>query len=131
MPITVTWLDDRKTITHWVLTDPWTLEELYAANEADAAMIRSVPHTVCSLIDTQGVTVPRTLFTALNGLSRNDPPNYDMSAIITHSAVIRALLSMYQRMPHATLPFKLFATHEEALRFLEDRMAQYPSETKH
>ncbi len=126
MPITVQWLDDSQRIIFWTITDPWTLDELHLANKQGNDMIRTVDHQVCAVIDTLGVTIPRTLFTSLNTLDRIAAPNFDTNAIVTHSPVVRAMLNMYRRLPNAKLSFKLFDNLDDALAFVRERQAAAP-----
>lgn len=124
MRIHADWFDERKTIVLWTFPPKWTLDDLHTTYDHTSQLIREVNHWTHAIIDLRNSGVPNLISSAINSRARTDPPNHDMSVIVSDSLLIASFVNMFGHFPYTRDKFHMATTLEEALAFCEQRQAE-------
>lgn len=123
MPIHIQWFNDNKTILLWTIEGSWSLNEMHASYSRGTEMCAEVPsNTVIALIDVTGSkVVPSSIFSALSTRSHTIAPNFDMSVVVSHSAVVKSFVGVINAIPALRDKFVTVNTIQEGVAYIEKR----------
>ena len=125
MAITISWVDEEKTIVQLTYQGRWSNEEFRASGLQAILMIRSVSYLVYVINDfTASEVLPFGSLWQGRNLGQMRPPNWGGAVVITADAVVinlvEVFMSVYMALSHRQSLF--FAkTHEEALEIIARR----------
>ncbi len=121
--ILVTWYNQEKTIIRYTFPKSWTWEDLYIAIDNAAAMLDTVKHRVCILLDlTASERVPSLNVMGLQRVA-NAPtakhPNMGIFVMVGMRPFVRAVADVFFRLyPAAGKQYRTCKTLEEGLEII-------------
>jgi hypothetical protein len=119
MGIQVDWFDPEHTIIRYTYRGDWGLKEFETAIDTGYALMRSVSHTVDSIIDMRDSSRPNeNIFFQANKTVDRMPSNQGVIAIVGADLLTRSLHDAYVRVQgqllKSRLDFRFCATIDEA-----------------
>ena len=99
MAIVTRWDNKKKTIVLLEFESEWTWDELEAAVEKADSLIGSVEHFVDLIIDLEGTSIPKDIFSAAKSLldSGEARPNEGARVVVGANGAIRAIYQTIQK----------------------------------
>ena len=130
MPITVSWLDEEKTIVLQVYTGRWTWDEFYQATQVTTAkMMKSTNQTVHIFADythSQGIPAGGAFTKAYSAL-RSYPDNWGSLVIVGANRFITMMVEIFKNMFRTSLGAKTFIA--ETMDDAYNLIAEYDTQT--
>ncbi len=130
----IDWIDDRKQIMLAELVAHWTWDDAFCLLEKQQEMIAEVNHPVYTIIHMQSPLIPAGLIRNMPRVMRYDDPKERLTILVGHHNLLRKTIDFVNRLYRLDSVFvktRYMATVEEALRFIEEDIAQNASELNH
>jgi len=121
MSIQVGWFNEQRKIILWTFPPKWSLEEFHEAYDQGNRLIREVDHWTNAIIDLRNSSIPNLINSTVISRARTDPPNHDMSVILTTNKFILMMAKIFERFPETKNKFKIVSSMEDALAFCTQR----------
>jgi hypothetical protein len=99
MPVSVSWDNESRTVLCFRISGYWTWQEFNWAWLESMAMMRSVPHTVNTIVDLSQVSnFPLDLLTRSVQYVRSQPRNWGISIFSTTNSFLTLMFSTFRSM---------------------------------
>ncbi len=99
MPVTNIWDNTDKTIMYVGVIGRWTWDEMYNASQVSYAMIDSVKHEVCVIIDfSQSISMPKNAMTHARNMIGQRHPRNGMAVFVGVNPIFVSMWQLFVRI---------------------------------
>lgn len=126
MAVTVSWVDDSKTIILRVFEGQWTWEEFNDSQQKAAEMLSSIQYEVPQIFDFSKATViPSEALSHIRDSGHDMPDNRGASIVVSTNKFYGQLYNVLDKVfPRLTRKVVIVETREEALKQARETIAQ-------